>query len=68
MICYKDMTFCTQSTCKHFYTGCGRALTNEVRAAADQWWGKGKDSAPIAQWTDVPDCYEEGEQLELNWD
>lgn len=42
MICYRDMTFCGTPGCK-----CARALTPEVKAAADKWWGQGPGEAPI---------------------
>lgn len=58
MLCYKDMTFCI------FYEGCtkastcGRALTTEVKEAADKWWGSRNGKAPISIFTSIPDCYE----------
>ncbi len=54
MICYKDMTFCPfHETCAD---PCSRALTDEVRAAAERWWGK--PEAPIAVFTDIPKCHD----------
>lgn len=44
MICYRDMTFCALNLCGD--PNCPRLLTQEVKAAADAWWG-GPD-APIA--------------------
>ena len=55
MICYKDMTFCPQDTCKHFGIDCYRSLTKEVIAAAEKF------GLPTAQFMDKPDCYEPGE-------
>ncbi len=48
---YRDMTFCNQTSCALF-KHCRRALTNEVRQAAEE------ANAPIAQYVDKPDCYE----------
>lgn len=56
MICYKDMTFCTENNCAKF-DGCFRALTVQVKINADEWWGKGEGEAPIAIFTGQPDCY-----------
>ena len=58
MMCYKDKTFCTQSTCANWNT-CDRALTDEVKEQADKWWGK--PGAPIAIFTDKPNCYEKSQ-------
>lgn len=44
MICYRDMTFCA-SDCEN--KECQRCVTDEVRDAAEEWWG-GKDY-PIAK-------------------
>lgn len=53
MSCYKDKTFCPfYKTCKDG-AGCDRALTEEVKAAAERWM---KD-APICMFADKPDCY-----------
>lgn len=57
MICYKDRTFCTKRTCKHWDT-CDRALTEEVQRKADEWWNAGPCGAPIATFTGTPKCYE----------
>ena len=45
MICYKDRTFCTNKACPSF-NQCARALTPEVQASAERWWGS--PDAPIA--------------------
>ncbi len=57
MICYRDQTFCTEETCKHFENGCINALTKAVQKSAHKWWGS-KD-APICVWAEKPKCYEE---------
>jgi len=55
MMCYRDMTFCTETKCKNFGP-CHRSLTDEVKKrAGEQWGGHG---APIAIFTDRPDCFE----------
>lgn len=41
MICYRDRTYCISPNCV-----CGRKLTPEIEAAAEEWWGK--PGAPIA--------------------
>ncbi len=43
MMCFRDMTFCSNPTCtcEPF-----RRLTDEVLAAAEQWWGG--PGAPIS--------------------
>lgn len=57
MICYRDMTFCP------FYSDCAKAkdchrpLTQEVKAAADKWWGE--EGAPIAIFSEKPVCHEQ---------
>ncbi|MHC5011187.1 MAG: hypothetical protein ACYTG6_09585 [Planctomycetota bacterium] len=43
MISFRDMTFCTNPDCK---CSPGRRLTDEVKAAAERWWGG--PGAPIA--------------------
>lgn len=57
MICYRDMTFCTfYEDCKHKDT-CKRPLTDEVQHKAKAWWGS-EGEAPIAIFTDKPECWE----------
>jgi hypothetical protein len=65
MICYKDRTYCEYyQICQHG-SECSRALTDEVREAAHQWWNwfmkKETDAkdVPIARYVDKPECYEE---------
>lgn len=59
MICYKDRTWCDfHVECTKGST-CDRALTQEVRKAADEWWGKGSGGAPIALFVAPPNCYED---------
>lgn len=55
MLCYKDRTFCTYYASCEEGKKCSRALTPEVQAAAEKWWGS--DEAPIAVWADYPSCY-----------
>ena len=59
MMCYRDMTFCSEKTCNHFGDGCHRSLTESVREAANEWWGDPEGSAPIAQFIGKPQCFEE---------
>ncbi len=42
MIHFRDMTFCINPNCT---CNEGRKLTDEIRAAAEKWWGK--PGAPI---------------------
>lgn len=56
MICYRDMTFCKYNDkCVHGDV-CRRALTDTVKADAEKWWGQA-GGAPIAVYTEKPDCY-----------
>lgn len=64
MICYRDRTYC------EFYLECGsgeectRALTPEVRKAANYWWrGIGGD-APICVYSEHPECFVEKKEIE----
>lgn len=45
MLTYLDRTFCNAEECLNF-SACDRALSQEVRDRAAQWWGTG--NAPIA--------------------
>ncbi len=69
MICYMDITFCTESTCSKFgdkKTDCPRSLTLAVEHMAAHWWN---DNSERKDWTEAPiatfygptkpDCYEE---------
>ncbi len=64
MICYRDMTFCKESTCSNFGDGiddCPRSLTLAVQHMASHWWHSGREqteTAPVCVFTDRPDCYE----------
>lgn len=57
MMCYRDRTFCP------FYAECGdgdgcrAALTQQVKDDAKKWWGN--EDAPIAVYTDKPQCFKE---------
>lgn len=63
VLCYRDMTFCTYKKCSKFKE-CHRALTDEVQKRADDWWGKGKNEAPICVFAEHPDCYSEEKKEE----
>ena len=39
MISFYDKTFCTARECSKFGILCPRALTDEVKARAENWWG-----------------------------
>lgn len=57
MICYKDKTFCHETTCVSFKDGsCDRALTDKVMKDAEAF------GLPISRFavseTIKPDCYE----------
>ena len=55
MICFRDMTFCDYwRDCKNA-PDCHRPLTDKVLADARAWWGK--DGAPIAVYTEKPECH-----------
>ncbi len=63
MMCFMDRCFCPHyETCTHGDV-CPRALTDEVRAAANIWWTKaiGKTGeAPISIFAGIkPDCFKE---------
>lgn len=45
MICYRDRTYC-DGLCDGCQPDCDRLLTDEVKSAAERWWGK--PGAPIA--------------------
>ena len=60
MICYKDKTFCTfYETCNK-RKDCSRPLTPQVKAAAANWWGS--NDAPIAVFTDKPECHTDNQE------
>ncbi len=66
MICFRDITFCTEKTCSKFGDGnddCFRSLTLAQEHMAYHWWNNGDntktDSPPICQFADRPDCYVE---------
>jgi hypothetical protein len=55
MICYLDKTFCTfYETCDKKNT-CSLPLTPQVKANAKKWWGE--EGAPIAVFTEKPECH-----------
>jgi hypothetical protein len=57
MMSYQDKTFCKARECSKFPT-CPRALTDEVQARADRWWGK--PGAPISYFAEPQklECYD----------
>lgn len=58
MICYLDMTFCTEEKCKYFSNeACDRALTEKRKKDAQDWWGSDDQYAPIAIFGNRPNCY-----------
>lgn len=57
MICYKDRTFCPFFSSCTDAAICSRALTDEVKERAYQWWGN--QEAPICVYVDKPGCYNE---------
>lgn len=63
MISFQDITFCPGDGCVKFGT-CPRALTPEVHAAAEKWWGE--PGPPIARWEkpSALSCYDGGEEVE----
>jgi hypothetical protein len=54
MICYLDQWWCKKY--KDCANPCNRALTPEVQANADKWWGEGE--APIEVQVN-PRCFKE---------
>ena len=64
MICYRDMTFCRESTCAKFGDGdddCPRSLTPAVEHMAAHWWNRGVEGekeAPIFVFIEEATCYE----------
>jgi hypothetical protein len=56
MMCYMDQWWCKKY--KDCDNPCNRALTPEVQADADKWWGEGKGGAPIEVQIN-PRCFKE---------
>ena len=56
MIGFRDMTFCEHWRDCAKASQCCRPLTDEVLAAAREWWGK--DGAPIVVFASKPTCHE----------
>lgn len=54
MFCYKDRTFCNDSSCANF-NDCHKALTFKVKEEAIEWWG-GTD-VPISLYSERLNCY-----------
>lgn len=44
MICFRDRSYCA-GLCAGYDQACDRLLTDDIRAAAERWWGG--PSAPI---------------------
>ena len=61
MICYRDMTFCDFAKTCSKASKCPRALTDEVKKQAKEWWEtfKIEGEPPICVFVDKPSCYEE---------
>lgn len=63
MFCYRDMTFCRESTCVNFSEEkCYRALTKERIETAQRWWKDfvhGDGEVPICTFIDTPTCFKE---------
>lgn len=56
---YKDRTFCAFDDCDKWPT-CPRALTEEVKQAAGDWWeraGGSREDAPISLYANKPKCF-----------
>lgn len=60
MICYRDMTFCNFADKCADAADCPRALTQEVREAAEKWWGK--PNPPIAVFGEKLECFREARE------
>lgn len=54
---YKDSTFCKAKDCIKFNT-CHRALTDDVKASAEMWWGNGEALISTFIEPEKLDCYE----------
>jgi len=66
MSSFHDKTYCSfYQECWHCTEGpegCARALTPQVRLAADKWWhGINPDGSepPICQFTSKPECFKD---------
>ena len=53
---YRDMTFCTFHTSCANGKVCERALTDDVRKGAEEWWGRNGDP-PISVFLKKPQCW-----------
>lgn len=56
MMCFKDMTFCNETTCRN--VACDRKLTRKVQMDARRWWREFNQGgpAPIAASNFSHDC------------
>jgi hypothetical protein len=59
MICYLDMTFCTQEVAQCCQKGntCERAWNALRQQAADAWWSGCKGTAPVCFFVGIPSCF-----------
>ena len=64
MICFKDMTFCTESTCEKFGP-CPRTFNEETQEKADKWWGRLEGPAPVCFFAETPKCYKKQEDEDV---
>lgn len=55
MISFKDMTFCPYYEDCFYAKDCNRPLTEEVRNAAEDWWGA--EYPPISIYSSKPSCW-----------
>lgn len=60
MICYKDRTWCQESTCLKFGVDCDRALTEDVKKA-------NTTNLPYSIWTERPSCYQSKAEIKPNF-
>ena len=54
MMCYKDQTWCKETTCTH-KSRCDRFFTDTDAANAEAWWGS--EGAPVCFFGERPKCY-----------
>lgn len=55
MMCFKDMSFCTDSwRCGN--TSCRRRFTEETQKEVDEWWGKPGGPVAMGDHRDGPNC------------
>lgn len=54
MICFRDMSFCSDAFKCANREGCGRYFNDEQREAALRWWGG--EGAPVSMMTMKNNC------------